>query len=270
MLPAVRGIPKTEREVPAANDAERRFNYEAIPLGYYDAILRDGHPIRRLWHMSKFERVLDYLPREGGHSILDIGCFAGTFLSLVDRSRFSQQLGVDILPDQVAYANAHYGTPFRRFQHVPSMTALAAIKESFECVTLIEVIEHLTASEIHELLAQVARLLRPGGKLVLTTPNYASTWPVLEVLLNRLSDVSYEEQHITKFTYFNMRRRLGELYPQFDAEFSMDFRTTTHFITPFLAGLSFDYARRLSRMVPHTKWRLPFGNLVLTVLTRRF
>src|SRR5262249_40357171 len=80
MLPAVRGIPKTEREVPAANDAERRFNYEAIPLGYYDAILRDGHPIRRLWHMSKFERVLDYLPREGGHSILDIGCFAGTFL----------------------------------------------------------------------------------------------------------------------------------------------------------------------------------------------
>jgi 2-polyprenyl-3-methyl-5-hydroxy-6-metoxy-1,4-benzoquinol methylase len=251
-------------------DPDRKFDYQGIPAGYYDTVLRNGHPIRRLWQISKFERVLDYLPSEGGSSILDIGCFAGTFLSLIDERRFAHQVGVDILPDQIAYARTHFGRPFRKFHHVESIVHLSNLQEKFECITLIEVIEHLTAQEISDLLAQVARLLRPGGKLVLTTPNYTSAWPLIELLLNRFNDLSYEEQHITKFTYFNMERRLAELYPRFGAEFSVDLKTTTHFITPFLAGISFDYARRLSRIIPHKKWRLPVGNLVLTVLTRRF
>ena len=163
---------------------------------------REGNPIRRLWHVSKFERVLDHLPQPSDphaeSSILDIGCFAGTFLSLVPQDRFSRQLGVDILPAQIDYANPH-GTPFRSFRHVPSITHLRDIEGHFDCVTLIEVIEHLTAAEIHALFSELARLIRPGGKLVLTTPNYLSCWPLLEVILNRMSEVSYEEQHITRF-----------------------------------------------------------------------
>lgn len=245
------------------------FDYHAIPEGYYDRVLREGNPIRRLWHLSKFERVLDCLPQQGGGAILDIGCFAGTFLSMVRPEQFERQLGVDILPGQIEYANANYGTPYRRFRHVESITQLAGVTERFDCVTLVEVIEHLDANEIRTLLREVSRMLRPGGRLVLTTPNYASTWPILERILNRLSEVSYEEQHITRFTYFNMLRRLTELYPALPGEFSLEFETTTHFVTPFLAGLHFESARRLSRMVPHTRWRHPFGNLVLMVLDRR-
>lgn len=251
------------------SEAGTLFDYEAIPAGYYDRVMREGNPIRRLWHVSKFERVLDYLPTDTEQSILDIGCFAGTFLSLLPKDRFSRQLGVDILPAQIDYANRTYGTAFRSFRHVPSITHLRTVDGSFDCVTLIEVIEHLQAAEIRDLFSELARLIRPGGRLVLTTPNYTSSWPVLELILNRLSDVSYEEQHITRFTYFNMARRLAELYPQFDAEFEVDLKTTTHFITPFLAGVSYEWARSLSRIVPHTSWRMPFGNLVLMVLTRR-
>ena len=50
----------------AAGGAQRapsRFDYSQIPLGYYDDITRRGNPIRRLWHLSKFERVIDCLPR---------------------------------------------------------------------------------------------------------------------------------------------------------------------------------------------------------------
>jgi 2-polyprenyl-3-methyl-5-hydroxy-6-metoxy-1,4-benzoquinol methylase len=245
------------------------FDYTSIPEGHYDRVIREGSAIRRLWHLSKFERVLDYLPRHDGQALLDIGCFAGTFLSLADERRFSRQLGVDILPLQVDYANAQYGTPRRRFQCLGSITELAGLDDRFDCVTIIEVIEHLTPAEIRVLLGHAARLLVPGGNLVLTTPNYASTWPIVELLLNRFGDVNYEEQHITRFTAFNVECQLRALYPPFDAEFQVDLKTTTHFVTPFLAAVSYRLARWLSRVIQHAWWRLPFGNLILVTLTRR-
>lgn len=40
-------------------------------------------------------------------------------------------------------------------------------------------------------------------------------------------------------------------------------KTTSHLLTPFLAALSFRLARYLSRLVPHSRWRFPFGDLIL-------
>ena len=89
------------------------------------------------------------------------------------------------------------------------------------------------------------------------------------MLLDRLSEVKYEEQHITRFNYFQIERQLAALYPDFSRQFTVELKTTTHFLTPFLAGLSFRAARFLSRLVPHQRWRLPFGNLVLLVARRK-
>jgi 2-polyprenyl-3-methyl-5-hydroxy-6-metoxy-1,4-benzoquinol methylase len=245
------------------------YDYEGIPVGFYDAVFRGGNPIRRLWHIAKFERVLDCLPARDAGSLLDIGCFAGSFLSLVPQTRFARQLGVDILHSQVEYARARYGTGFREFRYLPDLSGLASVQETFDCITAIEIIEHLATHEARDLLKQAALRLAPGGRLVITTPNYASAWPFLEVVLNRFSDVTYEEQHITRFDYFRIERQLRELYPDFEREFSVELKTTTHLLTPFLAGVSFRAARRLSRLVPHQKWRFPFGNLVLLVVRRR-
>ena len=244
------------------------YDYRQIPVGFYDQVLRSGNPIRRLWHLSKFERVLDYLPKAQQGSLLDIGCFAGSFLSLVPEDRFPRQLGVDILGPQVEYARARYGTAFREFRHVRGIERLQDVTEQFDCVTLIEVIEHLAPDEVRALLAHVSRLLVPGGRLVVTTPNYASSWPLLESLLERCSEVKYEEQHVTKFTYFDVERKLGRLYPAFASEFGVELKTTSHLLTPFLARASFRAAHALSRLVPHRYWRFPFGNLVLLVARR--
>ncbi|TMA23795.1 MAG: class I SAM-dependent methyltransferase [Deltaproteobacteria bacterium] len=245
------------------------YDYEGIPVGFYDAVFRGGNPVRRLWHLSKFERVLDCLPPRDAGSLLDIGCFAGSFLSLVSQTRFARQLGVDILHSQVEYARARYGTGFREFRHLPDLRGLATVQETFDCITAIEIIEHLAPDEACELLRQIAVRLAPGGRLVMTTPNYTSAWPILEAVLNRFSDVTYEEQHVTRFDYFRIERQLRDLYPDFERDFTVELKTTTHLFTPFLAGLSFRAARRLSRLVSHQKWRLPFGNLVMLVVRRK-
>ena len=239
------------------------YDYSGIPIGFYDAVLRGGNPVRRLWHLAKFERVLDCLPAREGGSLLDIGCFAGSCLSRVPQSQFGRQLGVDILGSQVEFARARYGTGFREFRQLPDLSGLESVRGTFDCITAIELIEHLTAAEVQALLREVARKLVPGGRLVITTPNYASFWPVLEMLLNRLSEVKYEEQHITRFNYFQIERQLAALYPDFSRQFTVELKTTTHFLTPFLAGLSFRAARFLSRLVPHQRWRLPFGRCPL-------
>jgi 2-polyprenyl-3-methyl-5-hydroxy-6-metoxy-1,4-benzoquinol methylase len=239
------------------------FNYDTIPVGYYQQIAETGHPVRRAWHLQKFERVISCLPKVTGQSILDIGCFAGTFLSLLPEERFSRQLGVDILAKQVAYANQQFGTSYRSFQYLPRIRDLSQIQEQFDCITLIEVIEHLTEEEIRELFRQVDGRLKAGGVLLLSTPNYASFWPILEIAVNRLSDVSYEEQHITKFNYFTGMSKLQRISPMLTERFQLVGKATTHLVSPFLAAISFREAMRLSRAIPFRLWKNPFGNLMI-------
>ncbi len=252
-----------------AQPQQPSFDYNRIPIGYYDRMLRKGGGIRRLWHTLKFERVLDYLPESDGGALLDIGCFAGSFLSMVPRHRFERQVGIDILPEQIDYATHHYGTPFRKFQVAPSITDIGDVGEPFDAITLIEVIEHLRQDEIVGLFEQLQRGLKPGGILVITTPNYTSTWPVLESLLNRFSDVTYDEQHITRFNYFSFERKLAEIWPRLLDEYDVELKTTTHLLSPFLASVSYEIARGLARAIPHGSWTSPLGNLVLAVLRKR-
>lgn len=245
-----------------------QFDYNQIPKGYYDQVANAGNPIRRCWHLEKFERVLECFPRSERLSILDIGCFSGTFLSLLPPERFSKQLGVDILQKQIDYANENFGTQFRSFQFIKNITDLDNIDGQFDCVTLIEVIEHLTENEVYKVLKRTREKLVPNGRLVISTPNYMSAWRILEFILNHTSDISYKEQHLTKFSYFTVIRELNRIYPGLNEDFVLNSKTTTHFITPFLGGLSIRMAQKISKLVPPHRWHFPFGNLILLVFTK--
>ena len=240
---------------------------EQIPVGHYHRVMEGGHPVRRAWHLLKFQRVLDLCDGPPG-ALLDVGCFAGSLLSLAPQDRFPRQLGVDILPEQVAFATQHFGTPYRSFQHLASLAELGQLPGGFDHATCVEVIEHLTPAEIRTLFLGVARALVKGGHFILSTPNYASTWPVLELLLNRVSDVDYSEQHITKFTFFNLKRKLRDIVPELDQLFTFELVTTTHWVSPFLAVFGVEAATRVGSAVPHARWWMPFGNLVLFRLRR--
>ena len=203
--------------------------------------------------------------------ILDLGCFAGSFLKQLDGDKFPVQVGVDILKNQIDYANKFHGRDYRRFYHINDFNDITKhVKdEDFDFVTLIEVIEHLTHEQIQILFQNVARVLKPGGKLILTTPNYLSIWPLLEFILNRFSDVNYEEQHITKFHFFNFKRKLQEIYPEFDQHFHLEFKTTTHFITPFTAQINYKWSQKISEKVTPDSWPFPAGPLILAKIVKK-
>ena len=179
------------------------YDYDkAIPAGFYDEIYQRRAGVRFFWHDLKFRAVAACL--EGAGKVLDIGCgpgtFIGNYLDGVDC------LGIDFSAPQIDYANRRYGTAGHRF----STQALAGLDASFDAITMIELIEHLPPAEARCLLAEARGLLSPDGRLVVTTPNYRSLWPVIEWGVNLVSSVSYEQQHINKYGRGRLAAELAE------------------------------------------------------------
>ncbi len=168
------------------------YDYDKdIPAGFYDEIHQRKAGVRFFWHDLKFRAVAAHLT--GAGRVLDIGCgpgtFIGNYLDGVDC------LGVDFSAPQIDYANRRYATARHRF----STETLGRIDERFDAITLIEVIEHLPPPEARHLLVEARGLLSGQGRLVVTTPNYRSLWPLIEWGVNRVSRVSYDQQHVNKY-----------------------------------------------------------------------
>ncbi len=244
------------------------FDYSAIPQGYYDVIASKKKGMRSFWHYLKFKQIINQFKNDGG-AILDIGCFAGTFLGMIPENLFSKQVGIDILESQVKYASQKYANSYRNFYHYQDFNKAEFIADNtYDCITIIEVIEHLSASEIEALFNFAHQKLKPGGKLILTTPNYASAWPVIELMLNSFSDVKYEEQHISRFNYFNVHLKLDKIVANFHKKFTFQYKTTTHMLTPYVAVFSFRIAERIASSISPKKWKIPFGSLLLFQLRK--
>ena len=60
--------------------------------------------------------------------------------------------------------------------------------------------EYLTDGEIEDLLQDFYQMLKPQGKLLITTPNYGGLMSVIDKLLNNFGPVNYEAENINKLT----------------------------------------------------------------------
>jgi len=172
------------------------FDYDDIPAGYYDSRITKGPRPQRTWHQLEFRYVKKFLP-SGGH-LLDIGCASGTFTGTLAWPGTS--VGIDPSEKQIAFAQEKYGNPPRCTFQKASLPTLPFPAETFSVATMMQVIEHLPMEILLPGLRDVRRVLKPGGTLIVTTPNYRSPWPVLERVVEMFSPFSYGEQHVVKFT----------------------------------------------------------------------
>ena len=117
----------------------------------------------RSWY-TYANRVLPPPDRAGRW--IDIGCGRGEFIELAGRTGHSG-LGLDLEVEGLRDLRAT-GHPVV----VADLGASICFRDSaLDGVTLIEVIEHIVGAE--DLFAELARVIRPGGWLVITTPNVA-------------------------------------------------------------------------------------------------
>lgn len=98
--------------------------------------------------------------------LLDVGCGDGTFLNFM-RQRGWQVDGIDFDAQAIATARQKYDLTLRH----GDLVAANLPESSFDAVTMSHVVEHLP--DPVAMLAEIRRLLKPGGRLVMTTPNTA-------------------------------------------------------------------------------------------------
>lgn len=236
-------------------DERRTGDRIAIPGDYQHRALTEGPAIQRFWHASKL-RLLDWaLDLHAGQRVLDVGSGSGVFCDAMAK-RGATVLGVDANAEAVRYATATFAREGLEFRE-GLLDELALEPGSFDVATCLEVIEHVHPPQVDRLLGDLHALLAPGGRLLLTTPNYRGTWPAVEWLTDRLGPAAHmaEDQHVTHFHRAMLRASLER------AGFEVALLSTYCTFAPFAAALS----ERLARAVEPRERGLPFGNLLVAV-----
>jgi 2-polyprenyl-3-methyl-5-hydroxy-6-metoxy-1,4-benzoquinol methylase len=142
----------------AYNDEDvRRFFFEELLLPF-------GESMQRQEYRQRAAR-LKRLAKQSNPRLLDIGCAAGNFLQVAAEQGFEGE-GLELNSHYVDYIKQHRS--LRVFDK--RLDEMAYAPATFDVVTLWDVLEHIPYP--FDTLKQIARILRPGGILALTTINH--------------------------------------------------------------------------------------------------
>ncbi|MES1200003.1 MAG: methyltransferase domain-containing protein [Pseudomonadota bacterium] len=142
----------------------RAYDYDLIEV-FGEATTARGHARA---YQERVEKTLDLV---GGlvppnSRIIDIAAAQGNF-SLRLAELGYQVTWNDLRDDLAGYVQLKYETGVMRYR--PGNVFALPIDECYDAVLITEIIEHVAHPD--EFLAQVARLLRPGGVVIMTTPS---------------------------------------------------------------------------------------------------
>ena len=170
----------------------------SVESGYYDIVFKKNKGIQSAWHHIKFNYIKKKISNSKIH--LDVGCGPGTFLGILKK----KSIGVDISINQINYAKKNYSTKKIKFYSYKNKLPIKS--KSVDSVTLIELIEHVDNEDLALIFKECKRVLKDNGCLYLSTPNYYSLWPALEIILNLISPVDYKHEHINKFNKNKLKK----------------------------------------------------------------
>lgn len=125
--------------------------------------------------------------------ILDVGC--GSFPYFLSHTSFKEKFAVDQLPPAVEAREIQWHT-----LDLNATPALPFTPDYFDVVTMLAVAEHLNPASLEQLLKEAHRTLKPGGRVIITTP--AAWSDGLLRWMARVGLVSAEEinEHVFAYT----------------------------------------------------------------------
>jgi 2-polyprenyl-3-methyl-5-hydroxy-6-metoxy-1,4-benzoquinol methylase len=234
----------------------------SIPGDYQYRALCEGLRAQRFWHYNKLSEAVRWLTPEKGDIVLDAGCGSGVLAAQLAEYPATEVIGIDSNPSAISFATCHFCRPNLQFR-LGTVDDTNFLKESFTKIALLEVIEHIPREDILKVLLHLNMILRDNGRLVISTPNSDSLWPLIELIVDRTNLVPRmkSDQHVA---FYNLQS-LGKLAEE--AGFKMVTYRSINLFSPWLAMLSWRLAlgaRRLEHARRHT-----FGAILVVVLEKQ-
>ncbi len=135
--------------------------YYGEPTAKFEPLVEFGV---RLGAKMRVESLVGDLP--AGSKVLDIGCGRGVMLrALLDLGHEAH--GVEIAPEAASGAD-----PRAQIRIAPELSKAGYAENTFDAVIMWHVLEHVPHPE--QTLAEIRRILKPGGRLILAVPNFGS------------------------------------------------------------------------------------------------
>lgn len=148
------------------------------------------------WYVGRRSIVFDWVAstasRFDNPRILDLGCGTGFNLQHLHALGFTKVTGLDVASEAIDFCR---GRGFSRLVRADG-ARLPFQSGSFELVLALDLIEHI--ADDGSALAEIARVLTPGGAVVLFTPAFRFLW-------SGQDEVSH---HFRRYTSPELRRKL--------------------------------------------------------------
>ena len=154
--------------------------------------------------LDLFASFIDHVNRHAEYTrgrMLDVGCATGALLQVAKDDGWNAQ-GIEIGEASARYAREELGLPVE----CGSLFDMSYQPGEFDAVSMVEVIEHLQSPGAA--LQQLHQWIKPGGLLLVTTPNYNALFRRL--FGTRWWVVNCEDEHIVLFTPATLARLLEQ------------------------------------------------------------
>jgi 2-polyprenyl-3-methyl-5-hydroxy-6-metoxy-1,4-benzoquinol methylase len=137
------------------------------------------HDLQEIWDRSiapqiwnqyhnQLDTYIDLVSRKGtSQTILDVGCAQGT-LALLLAERGHNVSAMDLRPEFIEYARSRYTEG--NIEFIIGNVLELDLNQQFDIIFANQIIEHLVYPE--QLIERLYNLLKLGGYLIVTTPNY--------------------------------------------------------------------------------------------------
>jgi len=144
----------------------------------------DHKAILKEQSMHNTKELMHLLPSQKDIKIVDLGCGFGTFVKPAMDAGYQNIKGYDISKEQVKVAHSlGINNVF-----CMSIDAFFETKEKVDVLVGLDIIEHFTKDELIDFLKKAKSCLKPGGKIILRTPNMDAP----QTSIFAFGDVSHE------------------------------------------------------------------------------
>jgi 2-polyprenyl-3-methyl-5-hydroxy-6-metoxy-1,4-benzoquinol methylase len=185
-----------------ADQASGLWNYYASNSAYNDQYFSKHSGAYIFSYLKKYVKLANM-------RILDFGCGPGYFVERIIKGGLQVECyALDFSIASIERVQRKYGAEpqFKKAICVSSLPS-SFDAESMDVIVSIEVIEHITDKELAGVLTEMYRVLRPGGQILITTPNNENL-EMNKTMCPECGGVFHRWQHIRSWTIDGLRQRM--------------------------------------------------------------